>query len=109
VPDRASSYRFPRAQIPSSHLAYGGGWRVEKERIVAGPGARLRLAYRARDVHLVLGGRGAVEVLVDGRRAGKVRVREHRLYTLVRGKRVRDGLLELRFAPGIEAYAFTFG
>jgi thiol-disulfide isomerase/thioredoxin len=109
VPDRAAGYSFPRAPIPSSHLAYAGRWRVERERIVAGTGARLRLAFRARDVHLVLGGRGAVEVRVDGRPLGTVRVREHRLYTLVRGSRVRDALLELDFAPGIEAYAFTFG
>ena len=46
---------------------------------------------------------------MDGKAVRTVRVREQRLYTLVRGTSVRDGLLELRFTPGVEAYAFTFG
>ena len=32
-----------------------------------------------------------------------------RLYTLVSGSGLRDGLLDLRFDPGVNAYAFTFG
>ena len=32
-----------------------------------------------------------------------------RLYTLLRLPAQRSGLLELRFTPGISAYAFTFG
>jgi hypothetical protein len=38
-----------------------------------------------------------------------VRVTADRLYTLVSGKKLREALLELRFSPGVEAYAFTFG
>ena len=90
-------------------VAYGGTWRVGRERAVAGPDARLRLAFHARDVHLVLGGRGAVEVLLDGRRRRTVHVDDDRLYTLLRLGRPQNGLLELRFTPGVEAYAFTFG
>jgi hypothetical protein len=50
-----------------------------------------------------------VHVLLDGRPAGTVAVHGDRLYTLVSGPNVRDGLLELRFEPGVNAYAFTFG
>jgi hypothetical protein len=32
-----------------------------------------------------------------------------RLYTLIRFGGTREALLELRFAPGVAAYAFTFG
>ena len=32
-----------------------------------------------------------------------------RHYTLVDSPQVHDALLELRFTPGISAYAFTFG
>jgi hypothetical protein len=32
-----------------------------------------------------------------------------RLYTLLSETKLREGLLELRFSPGVEAYAFTFG
>jgi cytochrome c biogenesis protein CcdA/thiol-disulfide isomerase/thioredoxin len=109
-PDRPAQYRFPRAPLPPNHLAYDGPWRVEDERIVsAGTGSRVRLQFRARDVHLVLTGQGSVEVLLDGARRREVRVAGDRLYTLLRLGRVRDGLLELRFSPGVGAYAFTFG
>jgi hypothetical protein len=96
-------------RLGPSEVAFGGRWRVEDERAVAGDAARIRLAYRAHDVFLVLSGKGSVEVLVDGRRERRVRVRGDRLYTLV--DRVHGGnhLLELRFDPGVAAYAFTFG
>jgi cytochrome c biogenesis protein CcdA/thiol-disulfide isomerase/thioredoxin len=108
-PDEAAAYRFRAAPLPVHHLAYDGRWRVESERAVAGVGARLRLRFRARDVHLVLSGRGVVEVRVDGRPLRSVQVAGDRLYTLARFGEVREGLLELRFAPGVAAYAFTFG
>jgi hypothetical protein len=82
---------------------------VEPEDIVAGPGARLRLNFLAHSVHLVLGGRGTVRVLLDGRPVRKVRVKGSRLYTLLEEPSLRQGLLELRFTPGVRGYAFTFG
>ena len=71
--------------------------------------ARLRLHFYAAKVFLVLGGKGTVQVLVDGKPERTVLVTQDRLYTLVDGAKTRDGLLELRFSPGVEAYAFTFG
>lgn len=107
--DKEATYRFPQ-DIPPHHVAYAGRIRVEAERIVAGAQARLRLRFHAREVNLVLGGRGSVSVLVDGRRLPSAAVAgEPRLYTLVRRRQVAEGLLELRFTPGISAYAFTFG
>src|SRR5205823_6132646 len=108
VPDRFATYAFP-GSLPLDHLAYAGSWQVGSERIVAGPNARLRLHFHARDVYLVLGGRGSIRVLLDGRPAGTVRVTADRLYTLVSGAKLREALLELRFSPGVDAYAFTFG
>ena len=108
VRERESAYRFPRSFVPHQ-LAYSGRWRIERERAVAGRDARLRFRVLARDVFLVLGGRGRVEVLVSGRRVRTVRVDGHRLYELVDGDRKRDALIELRVDRGLEAYAFTFG
>jgi hypothetical protein len=34
---------------------------------------------------------------------------EPRLYNLLRLPELTEGLLELRFEPGLSAYAFTFG
>ena len=71
--------------------------------------ARLRLHFHARDVYVVLGGKGRVEVLVDGKATRSIQVGSDQLYTVVSGPRSRDGLLELRFSPGVNAYSFTFG
>ncbi|HMJ00865.1 MAG TPA: cytochrome c biogenesis protein DipZ [Gaiellaceae bacterium] len=107
--DRFADYRFPAGALQQSELAYSGTWKVTPEEIVAGLGARLRLGFTARQVHLVLGGRGEVNVLVDGTEKGTVRVDGSRLYTLLRMPSLTTGLLELQFTPGVRGYAFTFG
>jgi thiol-disulfide isomerase/thioredoxin len=112
APDREAEYSVPE-YVPLHGVAYGGRWTVEGERIVAGEGARLRLAFHAHDVFLVLGASGesgSVEVSVDGERVGTVPVTVDDIYTLARipGEK-RDHVLDLRFSPGTEAYAFTFG
>jgi hypothetical protein len=106
--DVEASYDAP-TQLARDHFAYEGRWTVGRERIVAGDGARIRLHYHARNVHLVLGGRGLVGVFVNGSARGAIRVDGDRLYTLASSRRIRDGVLELSFTPGVEAYAFTFG
>jgi len=107
-PDVAGAYRFPPG-LAADTFAYAGTWTVEGERILAGLGARLRLQFLARSVHLVLTGRGVVHVKLNGRKLRDVRVTRDALYTLATQRRVRDGLLELSFTPGLSAYAFTFG
>jgi len=111
VPGREAGYRLPES-LPPGGVAYGGRWTVEGERIVAGSDAQLRLRYRARKVHLVLGtssGPKTVEVSVDGKRLDAVRVTDDKLYTLASSFQLGDRVLDLRFDPGTEAYAFTFG
>ncbi len=107
--DRFADYQFPNRPLQQSEMAYSGTWRVNPDEIVAGLGARLRLAFTARKVHLVLGGRGSVGVFLDGKLQRTVRVHGSRLYTLLRLRSLRSGLLELRFGPGVRGYAFTFG
>jgi hypothetical protein len=112
VEGREASYTIPKV-VPQSGVAYGGRWLVDRERIVAGEGARLRLSYHARNVYLVLGKNGAdgsVQVSVDGKPVKTVSVTGDRLYTLVaRAGPAADHTLDLSFSPGTEAYAFTFG
>jgi hypothetical protein len=108
--DTTAPYKFPKRLLGPNELAYSGRWNVESERIVAGDDARLRLQFQARDIFLVLAGEGRVSVLVDGRSIHAPAVSgTPRLYTLARFPRLKAGLLELRFTPGVEAYAFTFG
>jgi cytochrome c biogenesis protein CcdA/thiol-disulfide isomerase/thioredoxin len=106
--DAERAYSFP-STLEANELAFAGRWKFEHERAVPGSGARLRLQYRARNVYLVLTGAGSVRVLVDGKPERTVAVRGDRLYTLVERPASGDHLLELRFGPGVAAYAFTFG
>jgi cytochrome c biogenesis protein CcdA/thiol-disulfide isomerase/thioredoxin len=107
-PDKEATYAFPAA-LGRDDFAYAGRWTVRVQRIVAGEDARLELRYYARKVFLVLGGKGTVQVIVDGRPHGVVHVNSDRLYTLVDRDSIDDAVLELRFSPGVSAYAFTFG
>ncbi|MGZ5357819.1 MAG: cytochrome c biogenesis protein DipZ [Solirubrobacterales bacterium] len=104
-------------------FAYLGRWSVGPEAAAAGAGARIAAEVRARRVFLVMGSQAGprdVEVLLDGEpvparwagddvRGGRVRVSAQRLYRLVDLPRAGRHGLELRFAPGIAGYAFTFG
>jgi Thioredoxin like C-terminal domain len=108
-PDRFATYRAPQRPLGLNEFALSGRMKLERERTVAGENAGLRMRFRAQDVHLVLSGRGTVQVRLDGTRQRTVRVNGARLYTLLELPMAREGLLELRFTPGLSAYAFTFG
>ncbi len=108
--DTKARYRFPAGLLGPDEVAYGGQWTVESSRIVAGRDARLRLNFQANDIFLVLAGSGEVQALVDGHPVRVINVSgTPRLYTIARYPRLTRGLLELRFDPGLEGYAFTFG
>jgi cytochrome c biogenesis protein CcdA/thiol-disulfide isomerase/thioredoxin len=108
VPDKAARYTFPDS-LSANAFAYDGTWRVSEEEITAVRDARLRLEFQAKNIYLVLGGKGTVQVLIDGKQTKTVRVKAERLYTLRSTETVTHGLLELRFSPGVQGYAFTFG
>ena len=55
------------------------------------------------------GGKGSVEVFLNGKFLRRVQVTEDRLYTLLDQGHDGDGRLDLHFTPGLSAYAFTFG
>ena len=109
ISGRQVLYRAPHP-LTLHTLAYEGFWTVDKQRIISGRLARLRLHFLAQDVYLVLSGSGRVDVRVDGKHVKTLKVGGlSRLYTLVRFPELREANLELRFTPGISAYAFTFG
>jgi hypothetical protein len=88
---------------------------------------RIAFRFHARDVHLVMGpsaGGTSVpfRVLIDGQppgdahgldvdEQGRGTVTQQRLYQLIRERgSITDRKFEISFlAPGVEAYAFTFG
>ncbi len=89
----------------------GGTWTITPEYAQSGEGATLAYRFRAADVYLVLGGKGTVHVT---RASDPTWVNEFdvsgtpMLYTLYSGTPVED-LMTITFAPGVEAYSFTFG
>ena len=126
VADMAHDYTVSGPALNEWGLS--GLWTVEEERAIldkAGGGIAFR--FHARDLHLVLGpgpdGQPVpFTITVDGHppgadhgtdtdAEGKGTVTGERLYQLVRQKdAVRDHTFEIHFdAPGVAAYAFTFG
>ena len=108
APGRPHTYT-PPARLAADHLAYGGRWTVEAEKIVARSDAHIQLRYTARAVYIVLGGTGTMIVRSHGRPPHTVHVDGDRLYTALRRTSIKSDELELRFSPGIKAYSFTFG
>jgi thiol-disulfide isomerase/thioredoxin len=109
VPDKPTRYTFANNLI-SNMFSYDGTWRVGSEKVTAIRDARLRLNFQAKNVYLVLGGRGTVQVLIDGQHTKTLRVDAQRLYTVRAATTLAsDALLELRFSQGVQAYSFTFG
>ncbi|MFL5927243.1 MAG: cytochrome c biogenesis protein DipZ [Gaiellaceae bacterium] len=109
VPDVKTRYTFAK-RLFANAFSYDGTWTVGAQKVVAGPDARLRLQFQAKDVYIVLGGHGTVQVLVDGKKTKTIRVDAERLYTVRSSNEVAsNALLELRFTPGVQAYSFTFG
>ncbi|MFI5617999.1 cytochrome c biogenesis protein DipZ [Streptomyces sp. NPDC051567] len=110
VQDKATAYAFPTAGLPLDRLALSGTWTAAYEQFTAGPDARLAFTYRAKNANLVLAGEGTVTVLVDGKETRTLQVHgTPTLYRLTDDSSARRATLELRFTPGLQAFAFTFG
>ncbi|MFD4543269.1 cytochrome c biogenesis protein DipZ [Streptomyces bauhiniae] len=107
--DKPKKYRLPN-EVPLNRLALDGTWTAGYQYFTAGDGARLAFTYHAKNANLVLAGKGTVTVLVDGKAVRTVSVHgTPTLHRLVDDTSARTARLELRFTPGIQAYAFTFG
>jgi hypothetical protein len=124
VADAAHDYAATEPRLNEWSLA--GRWTVgpEAARLDA-PGGGIAFRFHARDLHLVLApGAASVPftVTIDGQppgadagldvdAAGHGTVTEDRLYQLYRAAGpVGEHRFEIRFdAPGVQAFAFTFG
>ena len=104
-----SAYRTYGGQLPDSHFSFGGTWKLSDESATAVRDATLTGRVVGKDVYLVLGGRGAVQVLIDGKPSETVQVTSQKLYHLFTAPQVEKHTMVLKFAPGISGYAFTFG
>ena len=126
------AYDEPRGYVAPESLqlnswALAGNWTIEERASVLNEaGGRIVFRFHARDVHLVLRSRAGTSVpfhvLVDGEASGAAHgldvdgqgrgtLVDPRLYQLIRQPgSIDDRTFEIAFdAPGVEAYAFTFG
>jgi cytochrome c biogenesis protein CcdA/thiol-disulfide isomerase/thioredoxin len=117
-----AQYSFPNS-LPDDEFAVSGTFDFESEYIQStAAGDRLELAFNARDVYLVMSADSPVSVTVKVAGAGNVGTTEDvsadgsmtvgpaRLYHLVHLEAFGSGTVIITFnAPGVRAYAFTFG
>jgi hypothetical protein len=104
----ADDYRGP-STVPNDSFAFNGIWTDHSEE-EAGAKAEITLNFTGDDVYLVMGGGGTVQVSLDGQHLSALEVEGvPRLYTLFSGESLVTGELEIDFAPGVQAYDFTFG
>jgi thiol-disulfide isomerase/thioredoxin len=115
-------------QLKLNQWALSGDWTVARGPCVLNRAdGRIAFRFHARDVNLVMGPRSRgtsvpFRVLVDGEPPGPAHgldadeqghgtLSEQRLHQLIRDEgSIRDRTFEITFlAPGVEAYAFTFG
>lgn len=108
VPGKPATYTLARA-IPQNDISFGGVWTLSGQIAEAGLGARLGLHFHAKDVYVVLGGRGHVGVTIDGKVRPPLDVTADKLYTLFTSRTTTDAQLRLSLSPGVRAYSFTFG
>jgi thiol-disulfide isomerase/thioredoxin len=122
-----STYEAPD-MLMLNQWALSGDWTIQSgASMLNGAEGRISFRFHARDVHLVMGpaARGTsvpFRVLVDGQppgdahgldvdEQGHATLVQARLYQLIRQPGpIADRTFEIAFeAPGVEAYAFTFG
>jgi thiol-disulfide isomerase/thioredoxin len=125
--DEPRTYGAPN-RLGLNQWALSGNWTVgRRASVLNGAEGGIAFRFHARDVHLIMGPPAPdtpvpFRVLVDGEppgaahgldvdEQGRGTVSQQRLYQLIREPgSISDRTLEIRFpAPGVEAYAFTFG
>ncbi|MBP2436555.1 cytochrome c biogenesis protein DipZ [Microbacterium amylolyticum] len=109
-PYRAGDQRFTLPeQQPRNSFALDGNWTIATQYVTPdGSPARIRLAYSASEVRIVLAGEGTITATVDGESQSIVVAGTPRSYELRNADR-GTGTIEVELPPGVEAYSFTFG
>lgn len=112
--DQPKLYQHP-APPPPDGISLSGSWEITPEYLKAVTDqAELKLNFQAKKVYLVLEkhpeSTGQVEVWLDGQPQPSITVTTPQAYTFVE---LPDAdtrhVLTLRFAAGVQAFAFTFG
>jgi len=122
--NKENKYLLPET-LRVHNFAFGGKWKVEKQKSQAFKDSVLELKFEAKEVFLVMRSKenllGKVEVSIDGMTVtsensgedvseGVVMVDKDRLYKLIKLDSFGQHTLRLQFQDdNLEVYAFTFG
>ena len=109
---RAWNY-VPASRPALNDVQLQGTWRVEDQKIVAGPRAHLLLQYVAGRIYVVAAPPGAaagsIAGTLDGRLLPRINVPSDDLYQLAHLAKPGPHTLDLSVRPGTSLYSFTFG
>jgi cytochrome c biogenesis protein CcdA/thiol-disulfide isomerase/thioredoxin len=98
------------AGLPKNAFALDGAWKLGTQSITpeAAP-ASVTLNFSARDVRMVLAGKGTVTYSVNGKSKTFAVSGTPNSYPLISGKELASGTVKVAVSPGVEAFSFTFG
>ncbi len=103
------SFQFPENQ-PADSFALAGDWTLDTQSITPAEQPRqIRLNYRAKEVRMVLSGKGTVTIEQNGQTKTIQVDGTPNSYQLLATQQVRGGSLTATVSPGVQAFSFTFG
>lgn len=103
------SFQFPENQ-PTDTFVLSGAWKLDTQSITpTGDSGQIKLNYRAKEVRMVLSGKGTVTIQ-DGSQTKTVQVDgTPNSYQLLATTTIQSGSLTATVGPGVQAFSFTFG
>ena len=114
---------FPK-EIIDDKLYLNGLWQIKEEYAETTPNSSLRYQFKAKEIYLVAEAdrEGELEIYLNSQiisndfrgedvdEQGRVKIKESRLYKILKSQNLKDGLLEIKSKkPGIRLFTFTFG
>ncbi|WP_329791479.1 cytochrome c biogenesis protein DipZ [Lentzea sp. DG1S-22] len=103
------SFQFPDNQSTDS-FALSGQWALASQNITPTSGsAQIKLNYRAKEVRMVLSGKGTVTVENYGKTTTIEVDGTPDSYRLLATQQIEGGSLTATVSPGVQAFSFTFG
>ena len=121
VPDTVVNYSLP-ASIQPNVVYFSGSWRNNPDNMeLASDTGKIVLNYDAKNVNIVAGGNGTLDILLDNQTPlqdqygldnvdGNVIVNQQRLYSLIDDTGYNQRTIEIDVTgKGFQVYTFTFG
>ncbi|WP_394613315.1 cytochrome c biogenesis protein DipZ [Lentzea sp. JNUCC 0626] len=103
------SFQFPAKQDPDS-FALAGDWKLDTQSITPiGASGQIKLNYRAKEVRMVLSGKGTVTIQDYGKTTTIQVDGTPNSYQLISTPTIQGGSLTATVSAGVQAFSFTFG